>query len=103
MVTGTVTATDSDGDTLSYTGPTSTAKGTVVVNSNGTFTYTPTDAARHKALAGGAAAKDSFTVTASDGYGGTLAVPVSVTSRRRTRHRSTASQLPAPPIRPPGW
>ena len=79
LVTGTVSATDSDGDTLRYTGPTSTNKGTVLVNSNGTFTYTPTDAARHKALAGGAAATDSFTVTASDGLGGTLAVRVPVT------------------------
>ena len=79
LVTGSVTATDQDGDTLKYSGPTSTTKGAVVVNENGTFTYTPTDEARHAATAGGAAAADSFTVTVDDGHGGTLAVSVPVT------------------------
>ena len=78
VVTGSVSATDADGDTVRYSGPTSTAKGNVAVNTDGTFTYTPSELARHKALAGGAAATDSFTVTASDGYGGTLAVAVTV-------------------------
>ncbi|MDT5338298.1 MAG: large repetitive protein, partial [Mycobacterium sp.] len=78
MVTGSVSATDADGDTVRYSGPTSTAKGNVAVNTDGTFTYTPTELARHKALAGGAAATDTFTITASDSYGGTLAVAVTV-------------------------
>ena len=53
-------------------------EGSVVVNANGTFTYTPTAAAQHNATAGGAAAIDSFTVTVNDGHGATLAVPVTV-------------------------
>ncbi|SEH61361.1 VCBS repeat-containing protein/40-residue YVTN family beta-propeller repeat-containing protein [Mycolicibacterium rutilum] len=79
VVTGSVRATDADRDTLSYSGSTSTTKGTVVVQSNGDFTYTPTQPARQNAAAGGAAAKDTFMVTVSDGHGGTLAVPVTVT------------------------
>lgn len=81
IVTGTVTATDPDGDTLSYSGSGTTAKGTVVVEADGGFTYTPTAAARHAASAVGAptsALTDSFTVTVADGLGGTLSVPVTV-------------------------
>ncbi|MBX7450659.1 tandem-95 repeat protein [Mycolicibacterium sp. 3033] len=81
-VSGTVTATDANGDPLTYSGSTSTAKGSVVVNANGTFLYTPTDAARHAASALTASAadkQDTFTVTVSDGRGGTLQVPVTVT------------------------
>ncbi|MCG7592792.1 Ig-like domain-containing protein [Mycobacterium sp. PSTR-4-N] len=81
-VSGTVTATDANGDPLTYSGSTSTAKGSVVVNADGTFLYTPTDAARHAASALTASAadkQDTFTVTVSDGRGGTLQVPVTVT------------------------
>ncbi|MGB3356311.1 MAG: Ig-like domain-containing protein [Mycobacterium sp.] len=81
-VSGTVTATDPNGDPLTYSGSGATAKGSVIVNANGTFLYTPSDAARHSAAANGAAAalkQDSFTVTVSDGRGGTLGVPVTVT------------------------
>lgn len=82
VVTGSVSASDADGDILSYTGSTTTAKGTASVNADGTFTYTPTGAARHAAAAANAAStganRDSFTVTVSDGRGGTLKVPVSI-------------------------
>lgn len=81
-VSGTVSATDANNDPLTYSGSTSTAKGSVVVNANGTFLYTPTDAARHAASALGASSadkQDTFTVTVSDGRGGTLQVPVTVT------------------------
>ena len=78
VVTGTVTAVDGDNDTLTYSGPASTAKGDIVVNSTGSFTYTPTKAARHNAASGGAAAKDTFTVTVDDGHGGTRDVAVNV-------------------------
>ncbi|TRW80444.1 hypothetical protein FK535_19025 [Mycolicibacterium sp. 018/SC-01/001] len=81
-VSGTVSATDANGDPLTYTGSTSTAKGSVVVNANGTFLYTPTDAARHAAsalTATSADKQDTFTVTVADGRGGTLLVPVTVT------------------------
>ncbi|MEH3140193.1 MAG: Ig-like domain-containing protein [Mycobacterium kyogaense] len=80
-VTGTVTATDPDQDPLSYSGTGLTSKGSVVVNADGTFTYTPNDAARHQAGADNATEQDkvdTFVVTASDGFGGTLAVPVTV-------------------------
>ena len=61
--TGLVTATDVDGDALTYTlkagaGP---QKGSVAFGANGAFTYTP------NANANGA---ESFTVTVSDGHGG---------------------------------
>jgi len=69
LVTGTVSATDANGDPLTYSGSTTTTKGTVVVNTNGTFTYTPTTAARQNA---DGATTDSFTVTISDGYGGNI-------------------------------
>ncbi|WP_319437134.1 Ig-like domain-containing protein [Mycobacterium sp. RTGN5] len=78
-VTGTVAATDPDGDSLSYSRTTAPSKGAVVVNADGSFTYTPTVDARHDAAANGAGVvHDGFTVTVSDGQGGTLTVPVSV-------------------------
>ena len=49
-------------------------KGTVVVNPDGTWTYTPTTTSRHNAAATGASAADktdTFTITVSDGHGGT--------------------------------
>ena len=72
-ITGAVAGSDADGDTLRYTGPTGTARGTVTVNSDGSFTYTPTAAARHAAAAASAAASDrtdAFDVTITDGHGG---------------------------------
>jgi len=81
-VTGSVTATDPDRDPLSFSGSGLTAKGSVLVNADGSFTYTPTAAARHQAGADNATAADkvdTFVVTAADGYGGTLAIPVTVT------------------------
>ncbi|MBX7448739.1 tandem-95 repeat protein [Mycolicibacterium sp. 3033] len=81
-VTGRVTAADPDGDQLFFSGPTTSSKGGVVtINSDGTFTYTPTAAVRHAAAAVNATAADvtdSLTVTVSDGLGGTLTVPVTL-------------------------
>ncbi|RRS04077.1 tandem-95 repeat protein [Aquabacterium soli] len=69
-VSGQVKATDADGDTLTYTlGKTSPAHGTVVVNADGTWTYTPS-----KDYNG----SDVFTVTVSDGHGGTATSTVNV-------------------------
>ena len=82
VVTGKVSATDSDGDPLTYSGPTTTSKGSVTVATDGSFTYTPTAAARHGAarLSGTVADKtDTFTVTVTDDSGGVTAVPVTVT------------------------
>jgi VCBS repeat-containing protein len=81
VVTGTVTATDADSDPVTFGGSATTATGTVTVASNGGFTYTPTAAARHAAARVGAPDSDrigTFTVTASDGYGGTVPISVSV-------------------------
>ncbi|MGH3580601.1 MAG: Ig-like domain-containing protein, partial [Mycobacterium sp.] len=81
VVTGTLSATDANGDPLTYTAPAKTAKGTITITGS-TFTYTPTDAARIKANATNATAADkadAFTVTASDGHTGTTTFTVNVT------------------------
>ncbi|MCB2072369.1 MAG: tandem-95 repeat protein [Novosphingobium sp.] len=65
----TVSGTDPDGDTLSYSaGP--AAHGSVSGGAGGVFTYTPD---------GGFNGSDSFTVTASDGNGGTAQQTVDFT------------------------
>jgi large repetitive protein len=84
VVTGMIIANDADNDTLSY-GPTTitTGKGTVTVNTTtGTFSYQPTDAARHAAStvgAGTSLTQDNFSIDVSDGHGGVTAVGVTVT------------------------
>ena len=71
IVTGTVRYDDADGDTLTYTLQAAPSYGTATVNSaTGVFKYTP------KPLA--AATTDTFTVTVSDGYGGTVLATVTV-------------------------
>ena len=60
---------DSDGDTLSVTNASDPAHGSVVVNPDGTITYTP-DA--------GFTGTDTFTYRASDGNGGTVTATVTV-------------------------
>ncbi|MDO3401529.1 Ig-like domain-containing protein [Mycolicibacterium neoaurum] len=96
-VTGSIVVTDADQDTPVFSGSTTTALGgTVTVNTTtGTFSYTPTAAARHNAAAANAPASalnDTFNVTISDGHGGTLVVPVSVTiSPSNTAPTGTAS------------
>jgi gliding motility-associated-like protein len=69
-VNGAVTATDVDGDVLTFSKTTDPTHGTVVVNSDGSYTYTPS--ANYNGI-------DSFTVTVSDGNGGTNTVTVNVT------------------------
>ncbi|WP_328362153.1 Ig-like domain-containing protein [Mycobacterium sp. NBC_00419] len=82
VVTGFVVGSDVDGDTMTYAGPATTAKGTFALRADGSFTYTPTAAARDKAAAftGPLADKvDTFSVNVADGHGGTVAVPVNIT------------------------
>ena len=56
VVSGSVTGSDLDGDTLTYSATTDGTKGTVSIDPNtGAWTYTPTYAARHNAAATGAA------------------------------------------------
>ncbi len=62
VLTGSVSATDVDLDTLTYTVDTDVAHGVLVLNTDGSFSYTP------GANFNGA---DSFTYTVSDGNGGT--------------------------------
>ena len=80
-VTGTVAVTDPDGDTATYTVSPSAKGGTVTIDENGVFTYTPTEAARHAAAADNATADDlidTFAVTVDDGHGGTAIIAVIV-------------------------
>ncbi len=69
-VSGTVTGSDADGDALTFTKATDPAHGSVVVASNGDYTYTP--AADYNGL-------DQFTIDISDGHGGTTTVTVNIT------------------------
>ncbi|WP_148714755.1 tandem-95 repeat protein [Chitinolyticbacter meiyuanensis] len=66
---GQLTATDVDGDPLSFSKGSDPAHGTVTVNPDGSWTYTPN--ANYNG-------SDSFTVTVSDGQGGTDTVTVNV-------------------------
>jgi large repetitive protein len=80
-VSGSVNATDPNGDSLTYTVAGTPTKGTLVLNANGTFTYTPTAAARHAASTTGASTSlttDTFTVTVSDGREGTATATVTL-------------------------
>ena len=82
VVNGSVSATDADGDVLTYSAPASTAKGAIIINAGtGAFTYTPTVAARDTAAAPGATPADradGFTATVIDGRGGTATAAVTV-------------------------
>jgi VCBS repeat-containing protein len=85
--TGKITASDADGDALTYTlvGGTTTNGGTVTFNADGSWTYTITknQAYFHGAArigASGAQVADTFTVAVEDGFGGitytTVTVPI---------------------------
>ena len=70
-VTGTVTGTDADtSDTLTFSGSGTTANGSVTINADGSYEYTPN---------AGFDGSDSFTYTVSDGNGGTDTGTVDVT------------------------
>ena len=69
-VNGSIVATDADGDSLSYTVSSAPANGTVVLNAAiGSFTYTPNT---------GYVGSDSFSVTVSDGKGGSVVAVVTM-------------------------
>ncbi|MCO6055156.1 retention module-containing protein, partial [Pseudomonas sp. MOB-449] len=68
-VSGLLDATDPDGDTLTFTAGDAPRNGSVVVNPDGSYTYTP-----NANFNGG----DSFTVIVSDGNGGTDTLTINV-------------------------
>jgi len=68
--TGTLTATDVDSTSLTFTKVASPSNGTVTVNSNGTYSYTPSDNFN---------GTDSFTFKANDGALDSAAATVSIT------------------------
>jgi hypothetical protein len=90
-VTGLLTSVDSNNDPLKYRVSAWPTKGSVTwtfVTVNNVvdttrmfFTYTPTAAARQAAAAPGATPSDksdTFTVVVSDGFGGSVSVPIGV-------------------------
>lgn len=81
IVTGTIVFTDSDSDSLTYSGSVTTSKGSAVVHSDGSFSYTPSSGERYVAAAIDGADTDTFTITVTDGHGGigTHAVTVTIT------------------------
>jgi hypothetical protein len=70
VLIGSVTATDVDGDVLTYIKVSDPTNGTVVVNANGTFIYTPN--ANYNG-------PDSFTFRANDGIANSNVATVSIT------------------------
>uniref|UniRef100_UPI0003729C2B Ig-like domain-containing protein n=3 Tax=Vibrio splendidus TaxID=29497 RepID=UPI0003729C2B len=68
-VSGTLNATDADGDSLTFSKGTDPSNGSVVVDENGNWTYTPDENYN---------GSDSFTVVVSDGNGGTETITVGV-------------------------
>jgi hypothetical protein len=66
-ISGAVVSTDIDGDTLTHSLDSGPSLGSVVVNADGTFTYTP--GAGLQSLPAGGSATDSFTVLVDDGNG----------------------------------
>jgi VCBS repeat-containing protein len=96
VVTGSVTASDPDYDSLAYSISAGPAKGTVTINANtGVFSYTPTLSSRQKAGAAGSSAADkldTFTVTVTDGYGGTAGTTVAVNILPAAQPAPTLSQ-----------
>ncbi|WP_168191849.1 retention module-containing protein [Chromobacterium phragmitis] len=68
-VSGALTASDPDGDPLTFVKGSDPAHGVVVVNPNGSWTYTPGQDYN---------GNDAFTVTVNDGRGGTATVTVNV-------------------------
>ncbi len=69
-IKGQVKAYDADDASLTYAAGTAPTHGVVVVNANGSYTYTPN---------GNYTGTDQFTVSVSDGHGGTTSVTVYVT------------------------
>ena len=74
---GTLTASDVDGDTLTWSGSASGTYGTFAIAASGVWTYTA--GAGADALVDGQVVSESFTATVSDGAGGSATQVVTVT------------------------
>ncbi len=70
VTSGTLTGSDADGDTLSFSWVSNGTKGSVTVNTDGSFTYTPNN---------GESGTDSFTFRVNDGQDNSNVATVSVT------------------------
>lgn len=91
-VSGNLNFTDADGDPLTYTVLTPPANGTLSINSAGTYTFTPTQAARNAAAR--AASTVTFSVRAGDGTAtGTVTVTVPITPGQTTVPGDSTSLL----------
>ena len=101
VVKGQVIGSDADADPLSYKTSATPAKGSVVVGPDGSFSYTPTAAARHTAASLSATAADradSFTVTVADGHGGSVSVAVAVVIGPDNLPPTASSNVGAPNV-----
>lgn len=95
-VNGTLSATDPDGDSLTFSFPVTTAKGSLTHNVlsviEGSFIYTPTAAALNTAAAPNATLADKtdrFVIAINDQHGGVVSVPVTVSIGRATDNNAS--------------
>ncbi|PRC50454.1 hypothetical protein C6A85_69340, partial [Mycobacterium sp. ITM-2017-0098] len=72
-----MTAVDRDGDAFTYTATTA-PDGAVTVGSDGSFTYTPSPAARLRARTTWYTDTDRFRIAVDDGHGATRTIAVRV-------------------------
>lgn len=84
LVTGSVGATDADGDLLTYAVTTAPTMGTVVVAADGSFAYSPRPVQVRDRSGVNQGRTDTFTITVNDGYGGVVTIPISVPSSPAT-------------------
>lgn len=77
-VSGSIAVKDADGDGITYH-VIDPASGSVSIDSSGSFTYTPSEAARQQARITRGTDTDRFTVTVDDGHGGLKTVTVTTT------------------------
>ncbi len=98
---GHINASDPGGGALGYAGSATDAKGTFTINDDGTYVFTPTDAARHDAAADGAgdnATKASYVVSVTTPRGATttVTVKVDITPLNADPQRTTLPSVTSP-------
>ncbi|MFG1933588.1 Ig-like domain-containing protein [Mycobacterium sp. NPDC048908] len=93
-ITGSVNIKDWDGDPLSYSVVAAPTKGTLTFNASaGTYTYTPTQAARDAAAQ--TPATDGFTIRATDAYGASVTTSAITVSVLPTPNRAPQAGTPS--------